>query len=184
MDESFFLTPAGAKAAARRSAGMSERSDRMAEAEAAEKDAAKVSRKTADQTQAKIAKTADAIEQSTAAQEDSADRRTELAADRTLLASERTYAAWMRTGLGALASGIGARALLQGLVAQWLVRATAVALVAFAIFCFIAGVWREVDRAVAPPRTDVKRIAPWLLMLFSGFLSLVSTAVIISLFAS
>src|ERR687892_461518 len=56
--------------------------------------------------------------------QDGADRRTQRAADRTVLAAERTYAAWVRTGLAALASGVGAKALLEGVIVQWLVIAT------------------------------------------------------------
>lgn len=152
-------------------------------AAAAEKDAAKASRKTADHTHEKIAQTADVIGESTLAHEDGADRRTELAADRTVLASQRTYAAWMRTGLGALASGVGSRALLNGLVAGWLVRATSIALVSFAIFCFLAGVWRDTLTGGATKAPHVRRLPPWLLVLFSAFLSLVSAAVIIGLWA-
>src|SRR5476651_1223354 len=71
----------------------------------------------------RLADSAVKLEVSTGRIEDSADRRTELAADRTLFAAERTYNAWVRTGLLALASGIGAKALLTGLVPDWLILA-------------------------------------------------------------
>ncbi|WP_260923921.1 YidH family protein [Novosphingobium sp. 9] len=100
---------------------------------------------------------------------DSTDRRTQLAADRTLLASERTYAAWMRTGLAALASGVGAKALLDGEIAHWLATATAVLLLIFAGFCFVAGVWREIGGAVPRPRTDMARLPTWLLLGSTAF---------------
>ena len=66
---------------------------------------------------------------------DSADRRTELAADRTVFAAERTYAAWVRTGLAALASGVGARALLTGIIPDFLVQFAGSVLVLFSAFC-------------------------------------------------
>jgi uncharacterized membrane protein YidH (DUF202 family) len=90
------------------------------------------------------------MERSTARVEDSADRRTELAADRTVFAAERTYAAWVRTGLVAMASGIGAKALLMGVLPQWLIIATGSILILFSVFCFGAGVWRHLyPRAAA-----------------------------------
>ena len=74
------------------------------------------------------------MERSTARVEDSADRRTELAADRTIFAAERTYAAWVRTGLVAMASGIGAKALMAGVLPEWLIIVTASALMFFSVF--------------------------------------------------
>src|SRR4051812_18849566 len=85
---------------------------------------------------ADLAESAGQLQESAEQQVDSADRRTELAADRTVLAAERTYAAWVRTGLAALASGIGSRALLDGVVANWLINATGSLLVFFSGFCF------------------------------------------------
>src|SRR3954469_14700562 len=84
-----------------------------------------------------------------------AERTTRLAADRTVLAAERTYAAWVRTGLFALASGIGARALLTGLMPEWLVLADASMLIAFSMFCFGAAIWRHLNPG-PPPVPDVK----------------------------
>src|SRR4051794_20290436 len=83
-----------------------------------------------------VADTAHEVHRATAHVESSADRTTRLAADRTLLAAERTYAAWVRTGLFALASGIGARALLTGLMSEWMILADATALILFSVFCF------------------------------------------------
>lgn len=131
--------------------------------------------------QRKLAGSAEVLEDSAVSQEDSADRRTELAADRTLLASERTYAAWMRTGLAAEASGIGAKALLGDILPNWLVLITSLALVLFAIFCFVAAVWRQLDRGVPPPRPDVRRLPAGLLILFNAFLVLVAGAVLLGL---
>ena len=84
--------------------------------------------------------------------EELADRTTRLAADRTILAAERTYAAWVRTGLFALASGIGARALLTGLLPEWLILADASMLIAFSVFCFGAAIWRHLNPGPPPPR--------------------------------
>jgi len=107
---------------------------------------------------------------------DSAARRTALAADRTVFAAERTYAAWVRTGLGSLASGIGARALLEGVVADWLAGATGTVLVLFSAFCFIAAIWRQLQPGLLPAARDVRRIPPALLIAVNGFLVLVALA--------
>ncbi len=114
----------------------------------------------------------------------SADRRTQLAADRTLLAAERTYAAWVRTGLGALASGIGARALLEGVVSDWLVMTTAIMLLLFSEFCFIAGIWRQLQPLEPPAETDLRRIPATVLVLFNLFLVVLGIAVIIGIIGS
>lgn len=137
-------------------------------------------RKTA-QAQGKLAKSATRLATSAENQEDSADRRTQLAADRTLLAAERTYAAWVRTGLAALAAGIGAKALLEDLVHPWLVLTTSVVLIVFSEFCFVAGVWRELRRAVPPPRVDTPRLPGALLVVFNGFLVTLGIAVLIAI---
>lgn len=121
------------------------------------------------------------MERSTARVEDSADRRTELAADRTLFAAERTYAAWVRTGLVAMASGIGAKALLAGVVPQWLIMLTGSVLVLFSVFCFGAAVWRHLYPGPPPPVPDAVRIHPSLLILVNGFLALVSIAALIGI---
>lgn len=130
--------------------------------------------------QVKLAHSAGRLTQSAEQQTDSADRRTELAADRTVLAAERTYAAWVRTGLAALASGIGARALLDKVVAPWLIGATGSVLILFSAFCFAAAVWRQMGR-VAPPRPDTRRIPAWMLIGVNGFLGLVSLAALIGI---
>lgn len=131
--------------------------------------------------QGKMAASAGRLAESAENQEDSADRRTQLAADRTLLAAERTYAAWVRTGLAALAAGIGAKALLENLVSPWLVLATSIVLILFSEFCFIAGIWREVSRAVPPPQTDTPRLPGWLLIVFNGFLIILAIAVLVGI---
>jgi putative membrane protein len=132
---------------------------------------------------ASLKRSATVVRESVEAQEASADRRTELAADRTILAAERTYAAWVRTGLAALASGVGARALLDRVVPLWLAVATGAVLAAFAGFCFIAGVWRELRPGAPPPRPDTQRVPPLLLVTVNGFLVLVALAALVGIVA-
>ena len=127
----------------------------------------------------KLAASAADLSESATAQTDSADRRTQLAADRTVLAAERTYAAWMRTGLGALASAIGAKALFEHRIPAWLVTSASLVLVAFAVFCFVAGVWRELTPGAPPPRPDVRRVPVWLLVGFNGFFVVLCAAVLL-----
>ena len=132
---------------------------------------------------AQLAASAEKLETSSESITDSADRRTELAADRTLLAAERTYAAWVRTGLLALASGIGAKKLLDGIVPDWLISANGTLLILFSAFCFVAAVWRNLNPGPPPPRPDVPRLKPWLLIAVNGFLALVSLAALIGVWA-
>jgi putative membrane protein len=108
----------------------------------------------------------------------SADRRTELAADRTVLAAERTYAAWVRTGLVSLAAGVGAKKTLGGVMPDWAVTLTGSVLVAFAAFCFVAAVWRELSPGTPPPQPDVRRLPRVLLFALNGFLALVALVVL------
>jgi putative membrane protein len=130
-----------------------------------------------------VAETAQHLERSSARVESSADLTTRLAADRTLLAAERTYAAWVRTGLFALASGVGARALLTGLLPDWLVRADATALVLFSVFCFAAAIWRELQPGAPPPAPSVQQLPRALLITINGFLALVSLAALVGILA-
>jgi putative membrane protein len=129
----------------------------------------------ADETKVAAERTAHAAERT----QDSADRRTELAADRTVFAAERTYAAWVRTGLVALASGIGAKKLLEGVVPNWMIVATGTALVLFSAFCFIAGVWRQLFVGAPPPKPDVPRLPPAILVVLNLFLALVALAALL-----
>jgi len=138
----------------------------------------------AESSHARLARSAGALEKSADQQVDSADRRTELAADRTILAAERTYAAWVRTGLAALAAGIGARALLAGLVPQWLVGATGSLLILFAGFAFVCAVWREMQPGAPPPRPDTRRLPAALLVVVNGFLLLVALAALIGIWTA
>ncbi|HRO15950.1 MAG TPA: DUF202 domain-containing protein [Paracoccus sp. (in: a-proteobacteria)] len=124
------------------------------------------------QTSAKAAKT---TAHAAVVTRDSAERRTELAGDRTILAAERTYAAWVRTGMVGLAGGIGARKLLEGLVPEWMIMGQASVLMLFAIFCFAAGVWRQIFK-VKPHAPDIARLPGWLLIAVNVFLSLVAAA--------
>jgi putative membrane protein len=134
-----------------------------------------------DQSGEKLADSARKMEHSTERVEDSADRRTQLAADRTVFAAERTYAAWVRTGLVALASGIGAQKLLEGIVPNWLIVATGSVLVLFSAFCFVVGVWRDLNPGAPPPRPDARQLPGWLLVAVNGFLALVALAALIGI---
>jgi putative membrane protein len=147
------------------------------EAAAQTQEAAENTQEAAAQTQAAAKTTATASVQ----MKDSADRRTELAANRTVFAAERTYAAWVRTGLASLASGIGAKKLLEGVVPEWMILSTGSVLVLFSAFCFASAVWRQVFTGSQPPHPDVQRIPPFLLVLFNGFLMLVSLAALFGL---
>src|SRR5581483_9388513 len=119
-------------------------------------------RRQAVKAQTKLAKSAGELKESARDQTESADRRTVLAADRTVLAAERTYAAWVRTGLAALASGIGAQALLEKIVAEWLIMATGSLLIIFSAFCFVAAIWRQMIRVAPPEPHEARRLPAWL----------------------
>ncbi|MGN2254932.1 YidH family protein [Frateuria sp. GZRe12] len=134
-----------------------------------------------DSAPARLAESAIKLKDSAVQQTDSADRRTELAADRTIFAAERAYAAWVRTGLSALAAGVGAKALLKDVVDPWLASATGSVLILFSGFCFLAGVWRELDPGAPPPRPDIRRLPPWLLVSVNGFLVLVALAALVGI---
>jgi putative membrane protein len=143
--------------------------------------AVKHSAKVVEQHSKKIADSAKEIKSSSAAIETSADRTTQLAADRTILAAERTYAAWVRTGLFSLASGIGARALLTGVVPEWIILANGTVLILFSMFCFGAASWRQLYPGAPPPTPDVKPIPRAVLATINGFLALVSLAALIGI---
>jgi putative membrane protein len=143
--------------------------------------AVKETARAVEQQSRKVADTAREVEHASVHIEDSAERTTRLAADRTILAAERTYAAWVRTGLFALASGVGARALLTGLVPDWLVLADASALIAFSMFCFGAAIWRHLHPGPPPPVPDVRRIPRAVLITINVFLGLVSLAALIGI---
>jgi putative membrane protein len=147
-------------------------------------EAVKQTAKVVEQHSKKIAHSAKELEHSSGRIEDSADRTTRLAADRTILAAERTYAAWVRTGLFALASGIGARALLTGLLPEWLIQADASMLIAFSIFCFAAAIWRHLNPGPPPPRPAVRQIPRSVLLAVNGFLALVSLAALIGIWTN
>jgi len=147
------------------------------EAASHSQEAAETTQEAAERTQAAAKTTAKATVQL----KDSADRRTELAANRTVFAAERTYAAWVRTGLASLASGVGAKKLLEGVVPEWMILSTGSVLVLFSAFCFAAAVWRQVFTGSQPPHPDVERLPPYLLVIFNGFLALVSVAALFGL---
>jgi putative membrane protein len=54
-------------------------------------------------------------------------------------------------------------------------------LVLFSAFCFAAGVWRNLNSAATPPRPDARQIPPYMLLVFNGFLVLVSLAVLVGI---
>ncbi len=143
---------------------------------ALEKAAAK-SEQVAKNTQAAAVSTAVAAH----AAKTSAERTTELAADRTALAFERTYAAWVRTGLVGLASGVGASKLLDGVVPPLVIKLATAALLLFAVFCFVAAVWRILFRIVAPS-PDVPHIPRWLMVGVNAVLTVTTIAALYGVF--
>jgi inner membrane protein YidH len=146
----------------------------------AQKSIARTGEKVADSA-VQIERSTKEVEASTERVEDSADRRTVLAGDRTVLAAERTYAAWVRTGLVALASGIGAKKLLSGILPEVMIVATGSLLVMFAAFCFVAGVWRDLNPVSRPPRPEAKSLPPALLVVVNGFLALVALSALVGI---
>jgi putative membrane protein len=139
------------------------------------KQVAKQARKVSESAQ-HLEQSAGAVVQSSDLQLLSAERRTVLAADRTMLAAERTYAAWVRTGMAGLAGGVAVRPLLEDRWAHWVVLFTGTTLLLFAIFCFIAGVWRQVQRDPEPPQPTTRRLPPGALLVANLALSLAALA--------
>jgi putative membrane protein len=133
---------------------------------------------------ADIKRSAKAVEHSTSELTESADRRTVLSGDRTLLAAERTYAAWVRTALAALAAGIGARALVKDILPQWVGKVTGTVLVAFAGFCLVAAVWRELRGAPLTPQPDIRPLPHALLVPMNFLLLLVAIAALIGIWSA
>src|SRR3954454_11050108 len=82
------------------------------------------------------------------------------------------------TGLVSLAAGVGAKKTLGGVLPDWAVVLTGSVLVAFAAFCFIAALWRELSPAAPPPEPDVRQLPQVLLFALNGFLALVALAVL------
>jgi putative membrane protein len=79
-----------------------------------------------------------------------------------------------------LAGGIGASALLEGLVPGWMVMAQAMVPMLFAVFCFVAGVWRQLFK-VEPDAPDIARLPGWMLIGTNVFLALVAATVLLGL---
>ena len=128
-------------------------------------------------------RSAEAVEQSSADLVDSADRRTILAGDRTLLAAERTYAAWVRTALASLAAGVGSTALAKGVLPEMVGKVTGTVLVAFAGFCLVAAVWRELQGAPPTPRPDIKPLPRAVLVPMNFLLLLVALAALVGIWS-
>jgi putative membrane protein len=124
------------------------------------------------------------LEESSAELARGADRRTVLSADRTLLAAERTYAAWIRTALAALASGIGAKALTKGVLPDVVGKVGGTILVAFAGFCLIAAIWRELSGVEQLRHPDIRPMPKMLLVPLNGLLLLVVVAALVGIWLS
>lgn len=124
------------------------------------------------------------IEQSSAELAREADRRTVLSADRTLLAAERTYAAWIRTALAALASGIGAKALTKGVLPDVVGKIGGTILVAFAGFCLVAAVWRELSGVEQLKHPDIRPMPKALLIPINCLLLVVVVAALVGIWFS
>jgi putative membrane protein len=131
-----------------------------------------------------LKRSATAVERSSADLVDSADRRTTLAGDRTLLAAERTYAAWVRTALAAMAAGVGSTALARGVLPQMVGRIIGTVLVAFAAFCLVAAVWRELQGTPSTPRPDIKPLPRALLVPMNFLLLLVALAALVGIWSA
>ena len=71
----------------------------------------------------------------------------------------------------------------RGTTSSWLIIATGSVLVFFSVFCFGGGaaVWHHLDPGVPPPRADVFRIPPWILIAVNGFLALVALAALLGI---
>jgi putative membrane protein len=131
-----------------------------------------------------LKRSATAVERGTADLVDSADRRTTLAGDRTLLAAERTYAAWVRTALAALAAGVGSTALARGVLPQMVGKVVGTVLVAFAAFCLVAAVWRELQGTPPTPRPDIKPLPRAVLVPMNFLLLLVALAALVGIWSA
>lgn len=131
-----------------------------------------------------IKHSANALERSTTELTNSADRRTTLASDRTLLAAERTYAAWVRTALAALAGGVGARALVKDILPEWVGKLTGTVLIAFAGFCLLAAVWRELRGVPSTAHPDIPAIPRALLVPMNFLLLLVAVAALVGIWSA
>src|SRR5262249_24252248 len=64
---------------------------------------------------------------------------------------------------------------------RWLILVTGSVLVLFSAFCFGAAVWRHLEPGVPPPRIDVSRIPPWVLVAVNRFLALVALAALVGI---
>ena len=107
--------------------------------------------------------------------------RLAMAADRTMLAMERTYAAWVRTGLAALASGVAARAFVESAVSPIVGTIMASLLIVFSVFCFLAGVWREVKQVSVATPPDLRHVPPMVLVGANAVMSAVSILALVGL---
>ena len=54
-------------------------------------------------------------------------------------------------------------------------------LILFSAFCFVAAIWRELKTGAPPPKPDIRRLPPYLLVMLNGFLVLVALAALIGI---
>ncbi|MEG3086909.1 DUF202 domain-containing protein [Sphingomonas sp. PB4P5] len=104
-----------------------------------------------------------------------------MAANRTMLAIERTYAAWVRTGLAALASGVATCEFVDEAVPASIADAMASLLIVFSAFCFIAAVWRELGGFGGTAWTDLRGVAPAVLIAANSVMLLISVTALVGI---
>jgi hypothetical protein len=93
------------------------------------------------------------------------------------LAESELYRSWNCDVVGM--TNMPAKKTLGGVVPEWVVMLTGSVLVAFAAFCFVAAVWRELYPGTPPRRPDVRRLPRALLFALKGFLALVALAALL-----
>jgi len=112
------------------------------------------------------------------------DPRVRLAADRTVLAAERTYAAWVRTGIAAMIAGVGAHAVDELVWSPELAMVTGTLLMAFAAFCFAAGLWRQLNLEAPITSAGIRPLPRALVIGANGALILIALASMAGLLAA
>ena len=69
------------------------------------------------------------------------------------------------------------------MVPTWMILVASTLLVLFSAFAFLAAVWREARPGAPPPRPDIRRLPPMVLLTVNGFVALVSLAALVSVWA-
>jgi putative membrane protein len=64
---------------------------------------------------------------------------------------------------------------------EWLIIAAGSVLLLFSAFCFVVGVWRNLNPGAPPPRPDARRLPPYLLVGVNGLLILVVAAALVGI---